>query len=266
MIPDPTTIPDADLYEELGLEPGADEADVRRAFRRRAFDLHPDRNPDPDAARAFARARAAYEALVSPAHREAVRAAADAARVVHEVLRTALSAPPRVRPWRGPGPLRFTLEGGPHGLAPETAARVVLALAAGGTAALVATALTGAPWLFVAGLGAFAAAPVVWRRRRSPGEVALFADGFEDDRWPEAGRIGWGDVVALDPDFATGDLALALTAEAAERLAGLPDRPRRSLAWEGGRPGGRPVYRLPVGSGLMGVYQAAEVRSGYSLN
>src|SRR5690606_36754889 len=126
--------------------------------------------------------------------------------------------------------------------------------------------LTGAPWLFVAGLGAFAAAPVVWRRRRSPGEVALFADGFEDDRWPEAGRIAWGDVVALDPDFATGDLALALTAEAAERLAGLPDRPRRSLAWEGGRPGGRPVYRLPVGSGLMGVYQAAEVRSGFSLN
>src|SRR5690606_23284993 len=116
MIPDPTTIPDADLYEELGLEPGADEADVRRAFRRRAFDLHPDRHPDPDAA------RAAYAALVSPAHREAVRAAADAARVVHEVLRTALSAPPRVRPWRGPGPLRFTLEGGPHGLAPETAA------------------------------------------------------------------------------------------------------------------------------------------------
>jgi hypothetical protein len=48
----------------LGVPHDAAPAAVRKAFRAQARALHPDRNPSPDAAEAFARARAAYELLL----------------------------------------------------------------------------------------------------------------------------------------------------------------------------------------------------------
>ncbi|HEX8386974.1 MAG TPA: DnaJ domain-containing protein, partial [Rubricoccaceae bacterium] len=49
----------------LGVPPTATPAEVRRAFRRRAHELHPDRNPSPHAAADFRALRAAYETLLA---------------------------------------------------------------------------------------------------------------------------------------------------------------------------------------------------------
>ena len=48
----------------LGLAPGASRAEIKAAFRRLALKYHPDRNAGVHSARAFARARAAYEVLI----------------------------------------------------------------------------------------------------------------------------------------------------------------------------------------------------------
>ncbi len=52
-------------HELLGVRPGVGADELRRAFRRRAFELHPDRNPSPRAAEAFLAMREAYERLAS---------------------------------------------------------------------------------------------------------------------------------------------------------------------------------------------------------
>ena len=51
----------------LGLAEGADLSAVRQAYRRRAFELHPDRNPSPDATAAFRAVHEAYQTLTDPA-------------------------------------------------------------------------------------------------------------------------------------------------------------------------------------------------------
>jgi hypothetical protein len=50
----------ASAWEVLGLAPGADPEDVRRAFRQRALETHPDHGGD---AAEYLRVRAAYERL-----------------------------------------------------------------------------------------------------------------------------------------------------------------------------------------------------------
>ncbi|HRO61750.1 MAG TPA: DnaJ domain-containing protein, partial [Burkholderiaceae bacterium] len=50
-------------YAELGLRPGASEAEVRAAFRRLAARWHPDRNPSPEAVAWMQRINRAYEAI-----------------------------------------------------------------------------------------------------------------------------------------------------------------------------------------------------------
>ena len=53
-----------DLYQRLGLKRGASEADIKKAYRSLAKQLHPDRNKDkPDAARRFAEVTNAYDLL-----------------------------------------------------------------------------------------------------------------------------------------------------------------------------------------------------------
>lgn len=53
-----------DLYQRLGLKRGASEADIKKAYRSLAKQLHPDRNQDnPDAARRFGEITAAYDLL-----------------------------------------------------------------------------------------------------------------------------------------------------------------------------------------------------------
>ncbi|MFL6743016.1 MAG: DnaJ domain-containing protein, partial [Sphingomicrobium sp.] len=53
-----------DLYQRLGVNRGASEAEIKKAYRSLAKQLHPDRNTDkPDAAKRFAEVTQAYDLL-----------------------------------------------------------------------------------------------------------------------------------------------------------------------------------------------------------
>ena len=61
-----------DYYDVLGVERGASEGDVKKAYRRLAMKYHPDRNPDDDdAEERFKEASEAYEVLSDQEKREA---------------------------------------------------------------------------------------------------------------------------------------------------------------------------------------------------
>ncbi len=62
----------ADLYATLGVPKSADAAAIKRAYRKLAKELHPDRNKDnPRAAERFKAVTAAYDILSDPKKREA---------------------------------------------------------------------------------------------------------------------------------------------------------------------------------------------------
>ena len=53
-----------DYYEVLGVERGADESAIKKAYRKAAIKYHPDKNPDnPEAEEKFKEAKEAYEVL-----------------------------------------------------------------------------------------------------------------------------------------------------------------------------------------------------------
>src|SRR5580693_7035736 len=52
-----------DYYEVLGVSRDASDADIKKAFRRLARELHPDVNSEPDAEERFKEAAEAYEVL-----------------------------------------------------------------------------------------------------------------------------------------------------------------------------------------------------------
>ena len=77
-----------DYYEVLGVDRGAGDGDIKRAFRRLARELHPDVNRhDPEAEEKFKEAAEAYEVLTDPDRRRTYDAYG------HEGLRTGGWAP-----------------------------------------------------------------------------------------------------------------------------------------------------------------------------
>src|SRR5262249_2953815 len=60
----------ADLYARLGLSKGANAADIKKAYRKLAKELHPDKNKDnPKATERFSGVTAAYDLLSDDAKR-----------------------------------------------------------------------------------------------------------------------------------------------------------------------------------------------------
>ncbi len=60
-----------DLYEVLGVERGAPDAEIKRAFRKLAQQWHPDVNTEPQAAERFKEVNEAYQVLSDPQRRQA---------------------------------------------------------------------------------------------------------------------------------------------------------------------------------------------------
>lgn len=60
-----------DYYEVLGVDKGADDATIKRAFKRLAMKYHPDRNKEADAGEKFREINEAYQVLSDPQKRAA---------------------------------------------------------------------------------------------------------------------------------------------------------------------------------------------------
>lgn len=58
------------FYQVLGVERGASDDDMKRAYRRLARELHPDVNRDPEAAERFKQVTAAYDVLSDRSKRQ----------------------------------------------------------------------------------------------------------------------------------------------------------------------------------------------------
>ncbi|MBB0991314.1 DnaJ domain-containing protein, partial [Dietzia sp. SLG510A3-3B2-2] len=61
-----------DYYGTLGVDRGASESEIKRAYRKLARELHPDVNPSDEAREKFSEITAIYEVLTDPEKRRVV--------------------------------------------------------------------------------------------------------------------------------------------------------------------------------------------------
>src|ERR1022692_1184903 len=81
-------------YTHLGVAPTATLSEIKAAYRSRAMDLHPDRNPGRDTTKKFEELQQAYEVLSSPD----LRTAYDASAVDPAASRAESAEPARYKP------------------------------------------------------------------------------------------------------------------------------------------------------------------------
>ncbi len=256
-------------HDLLGVPPTATADEIRRAFRRRAFELHPDRNPAPTAADDFHLLREAYDAaLASIPSADGF----DADRIAREIEQAAVEAERRRGAAGGSAPvwqqLRVTLDRAPRerladGLrTPRGRMALASGVAVGLAAAAVLPLVAGASVLSVAvGVLALAGCAALGLRTaydadERPWAVDTHWRGVRDLRWDAT--VEWADIQAVHEG--DGWLDLLITDAAASRLVRTvpPETFVRLRPVSSGDGAPKPAviaYRLPLraSAGLAGV-------------
>ncbi len=223
--PRPMSVPTP--FQTLGVAPSATPDEVRRAFRQRAFALHPDRNPSPTATDDFRTLRAAYDVILSGAPKadgfDVDRIASDIEAAALAADRRRTSGTPVVSAWQ---PMRVPLERTPRerltdGFAtPRGRTGVTVALGAG---VLVAggivfvggfSVLSLALALIATVASAAAGAATAWNADDRPWAVDTHWRGVRDLRWDAT--VEWAEIRAVQEG--DGWLDLLITEAAALRL------------------------------------------------
>ncbi len=256
-------------HDLLGVPPTASHDEIRRAFRRRAFELHPDRNPAPTAADDFRQLREAHDAaLASIPSADGF----DANRIAREIEEAATEAERRRGAAGGSAPvwqqLRVTLDRTPRerladgiatprgrtalasGVAAGLAVAVALLLAAGATVWSVAASVLALVGCVALGVRtAYGADERTWA-------VDTHWRGVRDLRWDAT--VEWADIQAVHEG--DGWLDLLITDAAASRLVrSVPPetlvRLRPTSSGDGAPRAAVVAYRLPLraSAGLAGV-------------
>lgn len=71
-----------DYYEVLGLQKGASDDEIKKAFKKKAREFHPDLHPDdPSCEEKFKEVNEAYEVLSNPEKKQ--RSGREAASIIH---------------------------------------------------------------------------------------------------------------------------------------------------------------------------------------